>query len=139
MNSTYAARTLLVLSLAANVALGWMLWRKHTDAPAVSIVQPSTEVAIPIPDLRPVDLAHPRESGQPPVGIQHMNLLMPGVSAELVPQKASAVLPPAPRKAYGPPPPPNPHASPPWPERVPYRESQMPRGLYSTPLKLDKE
>ena len=44
---------------------------------------------------------------------------------------------PAPNRAYGPPPPYNPHATPPWVERLPFRETQMHRGLYSTPLKLD--
>lgn len=42
------------------------------------------------------------------------------------------------RKAYGPPLPPNPYAAPPWEERLPYREDQFHRGLYSVPLKLDK-
>lgn len=42
------------------------------------------------------------------------------------------------RKAYGPPLPPNPYAAPPWEERLPYREDQFKRGLYSVPLKLDK-
>lgn len=164
MNSTIIVRALLALSLVANIALGWMLWQqgehpvqtKETDPYTISVspTKAPTTPAQPTP-ASVVDSAIQRapriEPPLPPPTRGGMSttkseaLLFSSPESNVVndPSKLPAYLrlEVPERKAYGPPPPPNPYATPPWDERLPYREDQMQRGLYSTPpspLKLDK-
>ncbi|RBP46532.1 hypothetical protein DES53_102923 [Roseimicrobium gellanilyticum] len=160
MNSTITVRVLLTLSLVANIALGWMLWqqRQHPEQTkptgeytiSVSPTKAQTTPAQPLP-ASVVDSAIQRapriEPPLPPptrggmATTKSEALLFSNPEVKPVdPSKLPAYLrlETPERKAYGPPPPPNPHAVPPWELRLPHREDQMQRGLYSTPLKLDK-
>jgi hypothetical protein len=127
---------LLAISLAANLVLGWMLWQQR-PAPVVEPAVAQSESpehyeveALPLPStpepLMASPLLPPLESGA--FGADRNAPLRMRANFE----------PTAEDKPYAPPPPPNPHAFPPWQERVPYRESQLDRGLYPTPLRLDK-
>jgi hypothetical protein len=164
MNSTLPVRALLALSLVANIALGWMLWqqREHPEQLAQQPVQYATTSdsptkALPAPappePASVVDSAIPRapriEPPLPPLTrggksntkTEALLFSSPESRSGSDPSKAPAYLrlEPPQRKDYGPPPPPNPYAFPPWEERLPYREDQLERGLYSIPrLKLDK-
>ncbi|HSI63430.1 MAG TPA: hypothetical protein VLE43_09935 [Candidatus Saccharimonadia bacterium] len=157
MNSTKVVRGLLALSLAANLALGWMLWQqRHPEqtekltisapaSPTKAFAKETTPVSVvesPIaraPRIEP-PLPPPTRGGINTTKAEGLLFSSPGMQSKVDPSKVPAYLrlerPES--RAYGPPPPPNPHAVPPWDERLPYREDQMKRGLYSTPLKLDK-
>ena len=165
MNSTKIVGGLLALSLAANLALGWMLWqeRQHPEqtttdrhlTTSASPASPASPTKALTKESRPVSVVEsaisraPRiEPPLPPPTRGGMNTtkseallfsspeVQPGVDPSRLPAYLRLEQPL--RKAYGPPPPPNPYSMPPWEERVPYRENQMKRGLYSNPLKLDK-
>jgi hypothetical protein len=181
MNSTKIVRAFLALSLAANLALGWMLWRErqhpvHSDTRTISAsptkamtqLEPQTKAPAQAQAQNPaltqiqaqaqatpvsaVESAIPRapriEPPLPPSTRAGMTTNRRDAALFLNPVPGPAVDPsklPAylklerpERKAYGPPLPPNPYAAPPWEERLPYREDQFKRGLYSVPLKLDK-
>lgn len=163
MNSTITVRALLALSLVANIALGWMLWKEmehpeqlqRPDQHATTSVSPTKAQSAPLPpEPAPVvESAIPRapriEPPLPPLTrggrsntkTEALLFSRPDSKAAIDPSKVPAYLrlETPQRKAYGPPPPPNPYAVPPWEERLPYREDQLERGLYSIPrLKLDK-
>ena len=119
----------LAFSLAANLVLGWMLWQQHpvqrsepsvakSEAPEIYEVLPLPATSTPLtmsPFLPPVDsafLPSPGSNAAKPFSLEPTS--WNGSSEE---------------KPYSPPLPPNPHAYPAWPERLPYRESQLDRAL----------
>lgn len=181
MNSTKTVRALLALSLAANLALGWMLWqeRQHPVQPDTRSISASPTKAMTKLEPQIQALAQAPVPATPPAQPQAQAQTTPVSAVESAIARAPRIEPPLPpstragmttnrrdaalflnpvpepavdpskmpaylrlerpeRKAYGPPLPPNPYAAPPWEERLPYREDQFKRGLYSVPLKLDK-
>lgn len=139
MNATYLVRAALGVSLAANVALGWMLWQKRMEAPAKLETGLTVQSVLRDSDLKPVDLWNLPALPAHTDGVSAEFFVPSGSAPASVPVRTRMLqLRVSEGEPYGPPPPSNPHAVPPWPERLPYRENQIDRGLYSTPLKLDK-
>ena len=127
-----ASHVNLVFLAVLLAVMGWMLWQQHpANTPASA--DPAAQVSLPPDDLKVPDLL--ATPAPPPVSLTHPVSLMPDASPL---QPASFSWDEPLDEPYSAPLPPNPHAHPAWQERVPYRESQMQRGLFQTPMKLDK-
>jgi hypothetical protein len=136
-----ALKLTLAISLALNLALGWVLWRtpsasSEAPAPSLSLVDPPTSPSLNLPDtedLRPlppdplqVPALAPLGSNGPwsvPAGEAQRPQAAPVRPIQFTPE-------PAVSRPYAEPLPSNPHAAPLWERRVPFREDQMERGLY---------
>lgn len=136
-----ALKLTLAISLALNLALGWVIWRtpsasSDTPVPTLTMVDPSTSPSLNLPDtedLRPLPpdplqvpaLAPLGSNGSwgVPVGDAQRPQAAPVRPIHFTPE-------PAVSRPYAEPLPSNPHAVPLWERRVPFREGQMERGLY---------
>ena len=136
-----ALKLALAISLALNLALGWVLWRtpsasSEAPVPSLSMVDPSTSPSLNLPDtedLRPLPPGPLQVPALAPLGSSSAWGVPVGASQRTqgAPVRPIQFTPePAVSRPYAEPLPSNPHAVPLWERRVPYREGQMERGLY---------
>ena len=119
---------LFTAGVGAILVFVWMLmWRPTVLAPDTSAKKgvPTVDDILPLPTTSG-PLTAP--ALLPPPAEPWYDTAVPATT-----NAQSGALPPGEQKPYAPAPPPNPHAVPAWPERLPHRESQIPRTLLTDP------